>query len=131
MSRLIQSLPCMWRWARKTKRCAGSSARSRSIPGHFIAICSVPSFARFAPTRVSRISCVESESISLKYQTGKRIREPEDLLRRIEAAQCFQGVARYGRGRKSEAAIRNRARVVHRHRRLLEVDDQRAERADS
>src|SRR6266700_3518088 len=90
MSRLIQSLPCMWLSARKTKRCAGLTARSRSIPAHFIAICSVPSFVRSAPTRVSLISYVESESISLKYQTGKRIREPEDLFRRAKAAQRLQ-----------------------------------------
>src|SRR6266581_1756192 len=57
MSRLIQSLPCMQPSARKTKRCAGLIARSRSIPADFIAICSVPSFVRSAPIRVSLIFC--------------------------------------------------------------------------
>src|SRR5438034_10456938 len=71
MSRLIQSLPCMQPSARKTKRCAGLIARSRSIPADFIAICSVPSFVRSVPIRVSLISCAEPESIPRKHSRGK------------------------------------------------------------
>jgi hypothetical protein len=57
----------------------------------FIAICSVPNFVRSVPTRSSLIFCNEPESILLKCRIDKRIREPEEFLRRTQAAQRLQG----------------------------------------